>query len=574
MKNLSRSILLIFIGFYYLIAQIMGSNVPDVVDDIEKANQSQVIWYDDSWWGIFRSSSTNLWSVYKYANSNWQLNGATGISGVQKADAHVNESTGKLYIVVCKGTEQFSRISYSSGTWVEDSGFPVFVNLENILGNDPASIAQGSDGDLFIFYASDNSLKGLYSSDDGQNWTNFTITSSLDNSSLTDAIDFQYDGQGQIGIFVGQGDSNKKFLFYRLPDNLAPTNPSNWIEENLPINPVADDHVNIIKDLNNNLYMIGKTGTGTPIFYLFKRSNTGTWSYYEVNGVNSTRPALAINEDTDELIIVARNNGRIEFVKLNKNSLSNVSTSDWQPILKNGAEVFNNPTVSYQILSNQSDVLVCAENVDRTEIWYNFIYAQDVSLPVYLSSFSVSRDQQSIQFNWSTESEVDNAFFQFQRSIDSINFHSVGIIPGMGNSSQRTDYNFNDDQISPDLTYFYRMYDVSYNGKRTLLKEVKIKPSSIIHNFELLQNYPNPFNSETSIRFLIDSKDDFPTEGIFTDLSIFNIRGQKVKTVVHGKLKPGRYDYKVNSEGLNSGVYIYRLQSRGFVETKRMVILK
>jgi hypothetical protein len=90
--------------------------------------------------------------------------------------------------------------------------------------------------------------------------------------------------------------------------------------------------------------------------------------------------------------------------------------------------------------------------------------------------------------------------------------------------------------------------------------------------FELYQNHPNPFNHETVIRFNLEK----PAE---MTLVIYNSLGQKVKTLLEGRLKAGltsiSWDGKdEKGKVVSSGVYLYELKAGGFTETKRMVLLK
>ncbi|UCE19534.1 MAG: hypothetical protein JSV84_04100 [Gemmatimonadota bacterium] len=94
--------------------------------------------------------------------------------------------------------------------------------------------------------------------------------------------------------------------------------------------------------------------------------------------------------------------------------------------------------------------------------------------------------------------------------------------------------------------------------------------------FELFQNVPNPFNPETEIRFGIPAGYD---DGLSVVLTIYNVLGQKVRTLVHGKFEAGYYT--VRWDGLNhqghpvaSGLYFYLLETPDFRTMKRMVLMK
>ena len=96
---------------------------------------------------------------------------------------------------------------------------------------------------------------------------------------------------------------------------------------------------------------------------------------------------------------------------------------------------------------------------------------------------------------------------------------------------------------------------------------------AIPEEFALLQNYPNPFNPSTQISF------DIPDGGEYITLSIYNILGQNVNTIVNGILSPGRYTMEWNATDeignpVASGIYFYELRSTSFVSRKKMLLMR
>jgi hypothetical protein len=95
---------------------------------------------------------------------------------------------------------------------------------------------------------------------------------------------------------------------------------------------------------------------------------------------------------------------------------------------------------------------------------------------------------------------------------------------------------------------------------------------SIPKEFALSQNYPNPFNPETFIEFSLP-------KDCQVNLIVYNVRGQLVKTLVHGSMQAGTY--KVRWDGTDkselrvaSGVYFYRLVAGDKINTKKMILMK
>ena len=91
--------------------------------------------------------------------------------------------------------------------------------------------------------------------------------------------------------------------------------------------------------------------------------------------------------------------------------------------------------------------------------------------------------------------------------------------------------------------------------------------NELIKNYELTQNYPNPFNPTTQISFSIPQTE-------LVKLVVYDILGREVKTLLNTKMNPGKYAVKFNGGRLSSGVYIYRLTSGEFRQSKKMVLVK
>jgi len=98
------------------------------------------------------------------------------------------------------------------------------------------------------------------------------------------------------------------------------------------------------------------------------------------------------------------------------------------------------------------------------------------------------------------------------------------------------------------------------------------KNSNVIDDYYLAQNYPNPFNAETVITYKLPVSEH-------VRLEIFNIMGQKVRTLVNELHSAGQY--LINWDGENdeghyilSGIYIYKITAGGFKEVKKMTVLR
>ena len=88
-----------------------------------------------------------------------------------------------------------------------------------------------------------------------------------------------------------------------------------------------------------------------------------------------------------------------------------------------------------------------------------------------------------------------------------------------------------------------------------------------VKGFELSQNYPNPFNPSTNIEFTIPVSSN-------VQLTVFNLLGQKVATLIDGRMNSGKHIARFDARSLASGVYFYRLQAGDFTLQRKMTLIK
>ncbi len=108
------------------------------------------------------------------------------------------------------------------------------------------------------------------------------------------------------------------------------------------------------------------------------------------------------------------------------------------------------------------------------------------------------------------------------------------------------------------------------NGQSTSIKQVPVsneETPEIPNAVSLNQNYPNPFNPTTTIEFELD-------KSTFTKLTVYDVLGRKVRELVNEIRPAGTNIIKFNATNLASGVYLYRLEADGVVQTKRLTLIK
>ena len=111
----------------------------------------------------------------------------------------------------------------------------------------------------------------------------------------------------------------------------------------------------------------------------------------------------------------------------------------------------------------------------------------------------------------------------------------------------------------------YRLKQIDIDGQFEYsdVVEVEVVPTQ----YELSQNYPNPFNPVTTIRFSLPKQTKLK-------INLYSILGELIETIAEGNYDIGNYKVNFNADNLPSGVYLYRIESSFFTQTKKMILLR
>jgi hypothetical protein len=113
-----------------------------------------------------------------------------------------------------------------------------------------------------------------------------------------------------------------------------------------------------------------------------------------------------------------------------------------------------------------------------------------------------------------------------------------------------------------------RFSENGISGIATLVGSVtSVTGSPLPSQHSLQQNYPNPFNPSTRITYAL-------AEHCYVKLTVLNTMGQEVAVLVNGNRDAGYYEVVFDARNLASGVYLYRLVAGGFVQTRKLLLLR
>lgn len=184
----------------------------------------------------------------------------------------------------------------------------------------------------------------------------------------------------------------------------------------------------------------------------------------------------------------------------------------------------------------------------------------------------LSADENHVEMQWEASMDDDFQYFEVHRATNP-SFTDGAVV------EMTTAPGFSDMDVTVGQTYYYQVVALDANGNASAasnmisttivsVDEAELLPTA----FGLSQNYPNPFNPTTSIQFALPQASD-------VNLVIYNILGQKVRTLVNGYMPAGYITTSwdgldQNGKEISSGTYIYRLETGEMSFSKKMVLMK
>ncbi|MCK9209348.1 MAG: ice-binding family protein [Ignavibacteriaceae bacterium] len=303
------------------------------------------------------------------------------------------------------------------------------------------------------------------------------------------------------------------------------------------------------------------SGTLTPGIYRYTGASVGVTGNLILDGGAVSNPVFIIKTDA---ILLINSNATVTLA----------GTAVWSNVfwyVGSSATIYDGTTFNGIVLAEVSITL----NASATSVTAKLlahtgaVTVNSTVLPVELTSFSVALNNNAIELNWKTATEVNNYGFEVQRSeTQNYNWAKIGFVNGAGNSNSPKSYSFVDKTVSYG-SYAYRLKQLDNNGEHTYSDVIEVNAAEQIPNgFLLNQNYPNPFNPSTQIQFGV-SKNTYAT------LTVFNVLGVKVSTLFNGNAVTGHvYNLTFNGDNLASGIYYYKLQTNEKKEVRKMILMR
>ena len=189
-------------------------------------------------------------------------------------------------------------------------------------------------------------------------------------------------------------------------------------------------------------------------------------------------------------------------------------------------------------------------------------------MPVELLYFNAKYNGATVDASWKTASEINNDYFTVERSIDGVNFMTVGVVvPSKargGNSTSILSYSLNDPNVAPGV-YYYRLKQTDFNGE---YKYSNIDVVEINGNADFSFNIaPNPSDGSELNSYITAEK------GQEIVIVVYDVLGQELYSKIIITEQKGNAVYAIDLlSKLSSGVYMITATSNQKVYSKRLIV--
>lgn len=206
---------------------------------------------------------------------------------------------------------------------------------------------------------------------------------------------------------------------------------------------------------------------------------------------------------------------------------------------------------------------------DWSDVWSFNTGTSILATPELVSPQDNAEVETSLPLSWNSSSGAKLYALQVSTDVKFRNF--------VVDEEKLAGTSFTVNGLAPKKKYYWRVqalkdaetseWSSAWKFEAKVTTAVENRESGAPSEFKLSPNFPNPFNPSTTIEFSI------PKSGS-VKIVIYNILGNLIATLVDQHLSAGTYRTQWNASGVASGVYFYQIQANGFIETKRLMLLK
>ncbi|MEA2076607.1 MAG: LamG-like jellyroll fold domain-containing protein [Candidatus Marinimicrobia bacterium] len=190
----------------------------------------------------------------------------------------------------------------------------------------------------------------------------------------------------------------------------------------------------------------------------------------------------------------------------------------------------------------------------------------DLPLPITLSSFTANAVNGTVELDWETATETNNANFVIYR-----NAEGIATIAGAGTTTEPQYYSYVDNTVVPGVTYTYVLADVDYANEETRYEgdavTVTTNDEMVANGFEVGAAYPNPFNPMTLIPLELarDAK---------VTATLYDLNGREIRRILNSTLSAGAHTIHIDGSNMTTGLYLVQILVDDILHVQKISLMK
>jgi hypothetical protein len=293
---------------------------------------------------------------------------------------------------------------------------------------------------------------------------------------------------------------------------------------------------------------------GTYVYELKVVDDRANWTTSNVtvtvtnSVVSNIPPVTSAGNNTVTTTTTASLNGTSSY-----DPDGSITSYQWTKVSGPALYTISNPNVaspdlSFLMLGDYAFELRSTDNNGASTTDTVIVRSSASILPVQWLYFNARNNGKENKLVWATEAEAYNRRFEVQRSVDGVNFETIGSVEGAGISITTQNYSFTDNFTGTGKT-FYRLRQVSTDGKATYSTVAVINPAM---NPKAVDHFPNP--AKNILNVVIENKE----RGLVT-LRVLSLDG-KLRMHKQASKQDDIFNTTLLLQKLNSGVYILEVQ--------------